>query len=60
MTADQPLNENSTAQDLVGGGLSEDIQIHARKALTLILNSEGMLRCMDNFYFILIMFSFKL
>ena len=54
MSADQPLNENSTAQGGVGGGL---IVVSFR---TLSLNSQGMLRGTDNFYFILITFSFKL
>ena len=62
MTADQPLSENSTAWGEVGGGL---IVIRysntcSKSCRTLTLNSEGMLRGTDNFYFILITFSFKL
>ena len=61
MTADQPLSENSTEQGGVGGGLivirySNTCQKSFR---SLSLNSEGMLRGTDNFYFILITFSFK-
>ena len=62
MTADQPLSENSIARGGVGGGL-----IVIRYSNTCLksfrtpsLNSEGMLNGTDNFYFILINFSFKL
>ena len=62
MTADQPLSENSIARGGVGGGL---IVIRysntcSKSSRTISLNSEGMLRGTDNFYFILITFSFKL
>ena len=61
MTADQPLSENSTARGGVGGwrAYRHNIRIDAKKALGL-LNSEGMFRRTDNFYFILVTFSFKL
>ena len=62
MTADQSLTENSIARDGVGGGL-----IVIRYSNTCLksfrtpsLNGEGMLNGTDNFYFILINFSFKL
>ena len=62
MTADQPLSENSTARGEVSGGLivirySNTCEKSFR---TLTLNSEGMLRGTDNFYFILVTFYFKL
>ena len=62
MTADQPLSENSIARGGVGGGL---IVIRysntcSKSSRTISLNSEGMLRGTDNFYFILITFSPKL
>ena len=62
VTADQPLSENSIARGGVGGGL---IVIRysntcSKSSRTISLNSEGMLRGTDNFYFILITFSFKL
>ena len=62
MTADKPLNENSTPQGGVGGGLIVIRYSNTREKSfrTLSLNSEGMLRGTDNFYFILITFSFKL
>ena len=62
MTADQPLSENSTAQGEVGIRISyDDKPATCQKSFrTLTLNSEGMLRGTDNFYFILITFSFKL
>ena len=62
MTADQPLSENSTAQGGVGGGLIVIGYSNTRLKgfRTLSLNSESMLRGTDNFYFILITFSFKL
>ena len=62
MTADQPLSENSIARGGVGGGLI--VIRYSNTCLksfrTLSLNSEGMLRGTDNFYFILITFSSKL
>ena len=62
MTADQPLSENSIARGGVGGGLI--VIRYSNTCLksfrTLSLNSEGMLRGIDNCYFILITFSFKL
>ena len=60
--ADQPLNENSTARGVVGGGLIVIRYLNTRlkSFRTPSLNSEGMLRGTDNFYFILITFSFKL
>ena len=62
MTADQPLSENSTAQGGVGGGLIVIRYSNTRlkSFRTLSLNSESMLRGTDNFYLILITFSFKL
>ena len=62
MTADQPLSENSIARGGVVGGL---IVIRcsnkcSKSSRTISLNSEGMLRGTDNFYFILITFSFRL
>ena len=62
VTFDKPLSENSIALGGVGGGL---IVIRYSKTClksfrTPILNSEGMLRGIDNFHFILITFSFKL
>ena len=62
VTADQPLSENSIARGGVGGGL---IVIRysntcSKSSRTISINSEGMLRGTDNFYFILITFSFKL
>ena len=62
MTADQPLSENSIARGGVGGGL---IVIRysntcSKSSRTISLNSEGMLRGTDNFYFILITFPPKL
>ena len=61
VTADQPLSENSITRG-VGDGL-----IVIRYSNTCLksfstpsLNSGGMLRGTDNFYFILITFSFKL
>ena len=54
MTADQPLSENSVARGGVGGGLI--VIRYSNTCLksfrTLSLNSEGMLRGTDNFYFI--------
>ena len=62
MTADQPLSENSKARGRVGGGLIAIRYSNTclKSFRTLSLNSEGMLRGTDNFYFILITFSFKL
>ena len=62
MTADQPLSENSTAQGGVGGGLIVIRYSNTRlkSFRTLSLNSESMLGGTDNFYLILITFSFKL
>ena len=62
MTADQPLSENSTAQGGVGGGLIVIRYSNTRlkSFRSLSLNSESILRGTDNFYFILITFSFKL
>ena len=61
MTADQPLSENSIARGRVGGGLI--VIRYSNTCLksfrTLSLNSEGMLRGIDNCYFILITFFFK-
>ena len=62
MTADQPRSENSIARGGVGGGL---IVIRysntcSKSSRIISLNSEGMLSGRDNFYFILITFSFKL
>ena len=62
VTFDKPLSENSIARSGVGGGLI--VIRYSNTCLksfrTPILNSEGMLRGTDNFYFILITFSFKL
>ena len=60
--ADQPLNENSTARGVVGGGLIVIRYLNTRlkSFRTPSLNSEGMLRGTDNFHFTLITFSFKL
>ena len=60
--ADQPLNENSTARGVVGGGLIVIRYLNTRlkSFRTPSLNSEGMLRGTDNLCFILIAFSFKL
>ena len=62
MTADQPLSENSIARGGVVGGL-----IVIRYSNTCLksfrtpsLNSEAMLRGIDNFHFTFITFSFKL
>ena len=62
MTADQPLSENSIARGAVGGGLIviRYSNTYIKSFRTTSLNSEGMLRGTDNFYFILITFSFKL
>ena len=62
MTADQPLSENSIARGGVGGGLIviRYSNTYSKSSRTISLNSEGMLRGTDNFYFILITFSFKL
>ena len=62
MTADQPLSENSIARGGVVGGLIVIRYSNAcsKSFRTISLNSEGMLRGTDNFYFILITFSFKL
>ena len=62
MTADQPLSENSMAQIGVGGVLIviQYSNTCLKSFRTLSLNSEGMLRGIDNCYFILITFSFKL
>ena len=58
----QPLSANSIARGGVGGGLI--VIRYSNTCLksfrTPILNREGMLRGTDNFYFILITFSFKL
>ena len=58
MTANQPLSENSAARGGVGGGLI--VIRYSNTCLksfrTLGLNSEGMFRGTDNFYFILITF----
>ena len=62
MTADQSLSENSLVRGGVGGGLI--VMRYSNTCLksfrTLGLNSEGMLHGTENFYFILITFSFKL
>ena len=62
MTADQPLSENSIARDGVGSVLI--VIRYSNTCLKIFrtpsLNSEGMLRGIDNFYFTLIIFSFKL
>ena len=62
VTFDKPLSENSMARGGVAGGLI--VIRYSNTCLksfrTAILNSEGMLRGIDNFYFILITFSFKL
>ena len=62
MTADQPLSENRTARSRAGGGITfircSNTCLESFK--TLSLNSEGMLRGTDNFYFTLMPFSFKL
>ena len=62
MTSDQPLSENSIARGGVVGGLIVIRYSNAcsKSFRTISLNSEGMLRGTDNFYFILITFSFKL
>ena len=62
MTADQPLSENSIARGGVGGELIviRYSNTYLKSFRTTSLNSEGMLRGTDNFYFILITFSFKL
>ena len=62
MTADQPLSKNSTARGGVSGGLIviRYSNTYQKRFRTLSLNTEGMLRGTDNFYFILITFSFKL
>ena len=62
MTANQPLSENSIAQVGMGGGpiVIRYSNTCLKSFRTPILNSEGMLRGTDNFYFILITFSFKL
>ena len=62
MTADQLLSVNRTARGGVGSGLTVIRYSNTRleSFRTLSLNSEGMLRGTDNFYFILITFSFKL
>ena len=59
---DQPLSENSMAR-IGEGGVLIVIQYSntcLKSFRTLSLNSEGMLRGIDNCYFILITFSFKL
>ena len=62
MTADQPLSDNSTPRGGVGGGVI--VVRYSNTCLksfrTLSLNSQGMLRGTDNFFFILITFPFKL
>ena len=62
MIADQPLSENSIARGGVGGGLIviRYSNTYLKSLRTTSLNNEGMLRGTDNFYFILIAFSFKL
>ena len=62
VTADQSLSENSLARGGMGGGLI--VMRYSNTCLksfrTPSLNGEGMLRGTENFYFILITFSFKL
>ena len=62
VTADQPLSENSIARDGVGSVLIVIRYSNTclKRFRTPSLNSEGMLRGIDNFYFTLIIFSFKL
>ena len=62
MTADQPLSENSIARGGVGGGLMvmRYSNTCSKRSRTISLNSEGMLRGTNKFYFILITFSFNL
>ena len=57
VTADQPLSKNSTARG--GGGFWAYRHKIFESFRALSLNSEDMLRGTDNFYFILISFSFK-
>ena len=62
VTADQPLSENNIVRGGVGGGLIviRYSNTRSKSSRTISLNSEGMLRGTEKFYFILITFSFKI
>ena len=62
IAADQPLSENSIPRGGVGGGLIVIRYSNTclKSSRTPSLNSEGMLRGTDDFYFFVITFSFKL